>query len=203
MLSFWDGAGGALIGTVGAALVAVLAIIRTRRDERDLMREQMSLTAASDCLAYTAEVRSRVDRFILVDPGMRVDWDAVAELGEKAEAQGERFFAYHSVIGPARIGHLLLWLWEELGRAKADLESVRPNRDRDGLDSVARNIGQGLTNLMDELHLYLRAELERRELRSVRIWRRYKWQRRLPLVRKRRSDELFELDDYGQPPRRY
>jgi len=63
--TFWEGTGGALIGAALSGIVAVLAVIWTRRDERRLMREQMSLTAAYELLRYTNDVRRRVDVFIV------------------------------------------------------------------------------------------------------------------------------------------
>lgn len=45
--SFWDGTGGALIGTVGAAVIALVVVLLTRRNDRALLRDQVGLDAAT------------------------------------------------------------------------------------------------------------------------------------------------------------
>lgn len=60
MSTFWDGAGGAIIGAALSGIFAVVAIVWTRRDQQDLMREQMSIRAAYELLAFTYEVRRRM-----------------------------------------------------------------------------------------------------------------------------------------------
>jgi hypothetical protein len=74
---------------------------------------------------------------------------------------------------------------------------VTNRRDRAALDEVARNIGQGLTNLMDDLDQYLRSDLERQELARRPLWRRYKAIKARPYVRRTRLDEIVGLDELG------
>lgn len=47
MDSFWDGTAGAIIGTAGAALIALVVVLLTRRNDRALLRDQVGLDAAT------------------------------------------------------------------------------------------------------------------------------------------------------------
>ena len=66
------------------------------------MREQMSLTAAFEVRGLAREMRLRIRPFIHAHvPDARIDWQAVSEFVATAEADGERFNQYASVIRPA------------------------------------------------------------------------------------------------------
>ena len=132
MSIFWEGTGGALIGAALSGIVAVLAVIWTRRDERQLMREQMSLTTAYELLGFAREVRQRVDPFIVAHrPETKVNWAEVESFVATAEADGDSFLAYQSVIRPLRIVDHLVWLWDELGIVEETLTpAVITKRDR-------------------------------------------------------------------------
>jgi hypothetical protein len=177
-----------------------MAVVSTRRDQHDLMREELSIRAAYEALAFSYEVRRRIDPFIHAHrPDARLDWEAAARLADTAEADGQRFAEFMAVIRPMKIVDHLAWLWEELENAHYDnlLDSVVANRDRSGLDDWARNIGQGLTNLLGELDAYLRSDLEEREIARRPIWRRYRFQRRPPFVCKVRLLQLVDRDPNG------
>ena len=203
---FWEGTGGALIGAAASGIIAVMAVVLTRRDQRELMREELSIQAAYEALAFTDEVRRRIDPFIhLQRPDAQIDWEAVARLRDTAAHDANRFSHFRAVIRPMRIGDHLAWLWEEFENAHYDddLKTIAATRDRSGLDHWARKVGQGLTNLHDELSTYLRSDLEKREIAQRPIWRRYRIKRRPPFVRKKRLHEVVERDEYGDAKRDY
>jgi hypothetical protein len=70
------------------------------------------------------------------------------------------------------------------------------------LDDVARATGQVLTNLIDELQEYLRADLERREIDRLPIRRRFRFTARPPFLRRIRAIDL-PLDGWGLPKADY
>lgn len=198
MSAFWDGSGGALIGAAGSGLIATVAIIRTRRDSRDLMREERSVEAAYQCSRFASSVSRKITPFVIKhEPNPVVDWGSVRAFAAEAEELGDEAMAFRSVIRPQRIEEHLSYLWDELHQAAETLPTIASNRDRDGLDDVARTTLSWCTSLLDELQFYLRADLERRALARVPLWRRYRLQRRLWPVRRVRAFDVRKPDEDG------
>lgn len=205
--TFWDGSGGALIGSAASGAIAVIAIVRTRRDQRFLMREQMSLSAAYEAIHFAAETRRRTDPFVHTHLSeATISWNALAKFLDRAAGDAERFYAYRSVIRPTRIGDHLVAIWEELISAADDASkstAMLEARNAEAVDDWARNLDQALTNLIDELDAYLRADHERQEWRRLPVWRRYKLTKRPPFLRKSQRMDRRNDDAYGMAERDY
>lgn len=203
---FWSGAGGALIGSLGAALVAIAVVVRTRRNERELMREQMSVEAAQACHKSLLQWTREVDQ-------IRHDFDGDARtlfpLRERLADWADSAYSYGSTIRPARLSWDLRDLWESL------VDTYRPALDRPydergatQRDEVLRDMGQHLTNVSGEVEAYLRSEWDRRRfVRARRWWRRYRLVRAFPFVKRNSLADIlkqYEKDpESGRPPRDY
>lgn len=193
--TFWDGAGGALLGTLGSALVAVVVVIWTRNNERKLMREQMSITSAHDCQAYVSNLRAKTDRFIRPEPAP--DWSEVKALADRLESDGERIDLFRSMIAPLEVEWVLAELCEGLrDQYPPRFRSAYVARSEEDLERVARDLGMHLTNVSAALEQYLRAEYERDRWRRLRVWRRFKLQKAWWPIRKRTlADAVKEVDE--------
>jgi hypothetical protein len=197
MSSIWDGFAGAVVGAGASGIIAVLAIVYTRRDQQDLMREELSIRAAHECLAFAHEVRRKVDAYQISGDPFAYDFDRLQNLEASVKADAERFDSYQVVIRPLRIVDRLGYLSEELTLGEQRLRTYRVVKSPAYLDQWAREMGDTLTNLIQELDQYLRYDLERRERRRFPFWRRYRFKRRWPFMRGARLRELLGEDERG------
>lgn len=203
MSTFWDGSGGAIIGTLGSGLIAVMAIRRTRIDERALMREEMSIRAADELRVLISRLRQSTDRFILKDDEDPVLWDRVRDFASNVEATGDELYRFVGLIRPERINTITSITWELLlDNWAPEFKLAYAARDRDRLDDTARAAGDQLVEVASELEYYVRAEHQRQAWRRVKPWRRYTGKRRWPFVQRRRFPPLRK-DTEGLPLRDY
>lgn len=157
----------------------------------------MSLQVAQECLFFAFKYRREVNPFILSSNRDAVKWDDVQRFGDEAASHAETLYAYAALIQPVRLRDHLHALWEELIDLGETLVRAREQRDRSELDYRARIAADWLTNLIDELERYLRAETERQWLAKQPLRRRYQLLWHAPFVRRRTYHELVKQDKAG------
>jgi hypothetical protein len=151
--SFWDGSGSAIIGSAGSAFVAVAAILLTRKNDRNLMHEQIALTATGECQAFIVSLRHRGDAFI--SRAGPPDWDAVTALADACDEAADHLYLFIGKVGSRKISAALSDLWQDLPGFATEFRVALRAKDAGAIDSAARDFGTYLTNVSAVLEGYL------------------------------------------------
>lgn len=178
--TFWEGAGGALIGAVCSGVVAVMAVIFTRNSERALMREELSIRAAHECQKVLLELRNQVAPLVNAVP--RDAWRAVTLLAEGLNADAKRIHLLRNMIRSDRLDRELSELAQRLTVSYP--EQFRDAVSFEAVSAVARDMGIRISEVAGELDAYLRAQDERDRWQRLRPWQKYRLDKAWPYVRK-------------------
>jgi hypothetical protein len=182
--TFWEGAGGALIGAACSGVVAVMAVIFTRNSERTLMREELSIKAAHECQKVLLELRNRVGPLVNAVP--RDAWRDVTLLADGLKADAARIHLLRSMIRSDRLDRELSQLAQRLTVSYP--EQFRDAVTFEAVSALARDVGIRLSEVAGELDAYLEAHDERDRWRQLRPWEKYRLDKTWPFVRRSLQD---------------
>lgn len=161
---FWDGAGGALIGTVVSSIVAIVAVLWTRESERGLLRDEGERAATAEAVATVQRIRRQFDGLLVPQPFGSV---GVARSTQRTTAQivfdsadewADNIYALMYRVPRGRLESALADVWETVLSVDYpdELKRALAMNDAKAIDLWGRTSSLSLTNFLDEVEQHYR-----------------------------------------------